>query len=124
MYRESSHDDRGPRDRSRARQALKSPEDAILQACVLRFRPIIMTTTAALLGGLPLARSKGPEWVPELRGIHRGIAIVGGLIFSQLLTLYTTPVMYLYLDRFHLRWQAWRGRMRGVAPEVSQALGD
>ncbi len=78
----------------------KSPRDAIFQACVLRFRPILMTTMAALLGGLPLALGTGVG--SELRK-PLGIAIVGGLIFSQLLTLYTTPVVYLYLDKLRSR---------------------
>jgi multidrug efflux pump len=83
----------------------KTPVEAIFQACLLRFRPILMTTMAALLGGLPLALGTGTG--SELRR-PLGITIVGGLIFSQLLTLYTTPVVYLYLDRL----RAWCGRLR------------
>jgi multidrug efflux pump len=79
----------------------KRPRDAIFEACLLRFRPIMMTTAAALLGGLPLALGHGTG--AELRR-PLGIAIVGGLILSQMLTLYTTPVIYLYLDR--MRWWA------------------
>jgi len=77
-----------------------SPREAIAQACLLRFRPIMMTTCAALLGALPLAFGTGEG--SELRH-PLGISIVGGLIVSQALTLYTTPVIYLYLDRFS-RW--------------------
>jgi multidrug efflux pump len=94
----------------------KSPEAAIFQACLLRFRPIMMTTMAAMLGAVPLAIGfgDGSEFRRPL-----GIAIVGGLIVSQLLTLYTTPVVYLYLDRFRL-WcrRVWAGRARGTALEA------
>jgi len=83
----------------------KPPEDAIYEACVLRFRPIMMTTMAALFGALPLAIGMGTG--SELRQ-PLGITIVGGLIVSQLLTLYTTPVIYLYLDRLRL----WLARLR------------
>jgi multidrug efflux pump len=85
----------------------KSAEDAIFQACLLRFRPILMTTMAAMLGGLPLALGGGMG--AELRR-PLGIAIVGGLIFSQVLTLYTTPVVYLYFDKL-----AERARRRQLA---------
>jgi multidrug efflux pump len=85
----------------------KSPEEAIFQACLLRFRPIMMTTMAALLGALPLAIGTGMG--SELRH-PLGISIVGGLIFSQVLTLYTTPVIYLYFDRL-----AERSRRRRAA---------
>ena len=98
-----------------------SPEQAIFKACLLRFRPIMMTTVAALFGGLPLAIGNGDG--AEIRR-PLGIAIVGGLIFSQLLTLYTTPVVYLYLDRVQSRWRRSLRRTdpaQRVEEEVGQA---
>jgi multidrug efflux pump len=83
----------------------KPPEEAIYQACLLRFRPIMMTTMAALLGGLPLALTSGTG--SELRN-PLGITIVGGLLLSQLLTLYTTPVVYLAFDRLGKRFSRYR----------------
>ncbi|HEX6802644.1 MAG TPA: multidrug efflux RND transporter permease subunit [Terriglobales bacterium] len=93
----------------------KSSEDAIFEACILRFRPIMMTTMAALLGGLPLALGTGIG--SELRQ-PLGITIVGGLILSQALTLFTTPVVYLYMDK--LRW-ALMGRQKRSARRLSPA---
>ena len=96
------------------RQEGKSPLDAIFQACLLRFRPIMMTTMAALLGGVPLALGTGVG--SELRR-PLGITIVGGLIFSQMLTLYTTPVIYLFFDRLAVRFSRRHREMRaGIAP--------
>jgi multidrug efflux pump subunit AcrB len=89
----------------------KGPLEGIYQACLLRFRPIMMTTMAALLGGLPLALGRGTG--AEMRR-PLGIAIVGGLIVSQMLTLYTTPVVYLYLDRVRL----WFERRRKILPRL------
>jgi multidrug efflux pump len=83
----------------------KSSRDAIFEACMLRFRPILMTTMAAMFGALPLVLSNGIG--SELRR-PLGISIVGGLLMSQMLTLYTTPVVYLYMDRFRL----WLARFR------------
>ena len=97
----------------------KPPEEAIYQACLLRFRPIMMTTMAALLGGLPLAvgLGEGSEFRQPL-----GITIVGGLIVSQMLTLFTTPVVYLYLDRLRLWFLRAPQRVPGgVYTEPSQS---
>jgi multidrug efflux pump len=88
-----------------------SSRQAIFEACLLRFRPIMMTTAAALFGAVPLAIGFGEG--SELRQ-PLGISIVGGLIVSQLLTLYTTPVVYLYLDRFSLWLRAFRRRGAGL----------
>jgi multidrug efflux pump subunit AcrB len=91
----------------------KSSTDSIYEACLLRFRPIMMTTMAAMLGGLPLALGTGTG--SELRQ-PLGITIVGGLIVSQALTLFTTPVIYIYMDRMRLWVNSHRGRV-AYAPE-------
>jgi multidrug efflux pump len=98
-----------------------SSVDAIYEACLLRFRPIMMTTMAALLGALPLAIGMGDGG--ELRQ-PLGIAIVGGLILSQVLTLYSTPVIYLYMDRFRLWSQRLRGGATPLAPETRLQPGE
>ena len=92
-----------------------SSHDAIFRACLLRFRPILMTTMAAMLGAMPLALGTGPG--SELRR-PLGITIVGGLIFSQMLTLYTTPVVYLYMDRLRLWRENRRARTSLVPREI------
>src|SRR5208337_3879792 len=94
----------------------KSPEEAIYQACLLRFRPIMMTTMAALLGAVPLALGAGVG--SELRQ-PLGICIIGGLLVSQVLTLFTTPVIYLYFGRI----AAWVGRLRGSSSGEELATG-
>jgi multidrug efflux pump len=96
----------------------KSPLDAIHEACLLRFRPIMMTTAAALLGGLPLALGTGTG--SELRR-PLGITIVGGLLVSQALTLFTTPVVYLYMDRLRSLLRPGRAQIRPPAPSPSSA---
>src|SRR5207244_13489253 len=101
---------------SAVRNAGKSPLEAIHQACLLRFRPIMMTTFAALFGGLPIALGGGAG--SELRR-PLGVAMVGGLLVSQWLTLYTTPVIYLYLDRL----SRWLGGSRRRS-RLAQALTD
>ena len=94
----------------------RPPREAIFQAALLRFRPILMTTMAALLGGVPLALGSGTG--SELRR-PLGIAIVGGLIFSQMLTLYTTPVIYLAFDRLAKRLA---GQPASETPRAAVAL--
>ena len=93
-----------------AQRAGMNAFDAIRRACLLRFRPIMMTTAAAMLGALPLALGTGIG--SELRR-PLGIAIVGGLLLSQLVTLYTTPVIYLYMERFS-EWLARRREQRAL----------
>ena len=94
-----------------------SPRDAIVQACLLRFRPIMMTTLAALFGALPLAIESGTG--AELR-FPLGISIIGGLLLSQLLTLYTTPVIYLALDAINRRLE---GALPPAGPEAPPVAG-
>jgi multidrug efflux pump len=100
------------------RQHGKSSEDAIFEACLLRFRPIMMTTMAALLGGLPLALGTGIG--AELRR-PLGISMVGGLLLSQVLTLYTTPVIYIFFDRLAQRFTSHRASSVSGGPEVVPA---
>jgi multidrug efflux pump subunit AcrB len=104
-----------------AERSGKTPEESIYQACLLRFRPIMMTTMAALLGGLPLALAAGTG--AELRR-PLGISIVGGLMVSQVLTLYTTPVIYLYMDRLQLMFakQKIAHPVTGEAPPNSTSV--
>ena len=101
------------------RQEGKNSRDAIYQACLLRFRPILMTTMAAMFGAIPLALGTGvgSEFRKPL-----GVTIIGGLIVSQLLTLYTTPVVYLYLDRMRLRWDE-RHHKHAPLPAPQENLG-
>ncbi len=102
---------------SNERKLGNSPEKSIYEACLLRFRPIMMTTMAARFGGLPIALGNGNG--AELRR-PLGIAIVGGLLFSQMLTLYTTPVVYLYMDRLRV----WLSRGKALRPIESATAAD
>ena len=94
----------------------KAPQEAIHQACLLRFRPILMTTIAALVGALPLMLGTGTG--SEIRQ-PLGYAMVGGLVVSQLLTLFTTPVVYLYLDELNNWFSGWGRSDDGEGQETS-----
>jgi len=96
-----------------------TPREAIFKACQLRFRPILMTTMAAILGAIPLAIGYGDG--AELRQ-PLGISIVGGLVVSQMLTLYTTPVVYLYVDRARLWFHRTWVRMGVIGPDKETEL--
>jgi multidrug efflux pump subunit AcrB len=102
----------------REREGGKLPEEAIYEAAVLRFRPIMMTTMAALFGTLPIAIGVGAG--ADLRQ-PLGVAVVGGLIVSQALTLFTTPVTYLYMDRFSEFAARYTGRKKGQPPRTPPA---
>jgi multidrug efflux pump subunit AcrB len=100
------------------RQRGLSPEQAIYEACLTRFRPILMTTLAAMLGAVPFMIATGPG--SELRR-PLGITIIGGLLVSQVLTLYTTPVIYLMLDRLHRRLGGRREASLAGQPSPARA---
>jgi len=99
------------------RSSAASPEDAIYRACIVRFRPIMMTTMAALLGTLPIALGFGAG-AESRRPL--GLAVVGGLLFSQTLTLYVTPVVFLYMDRFQRRL----ARIRWLHPKTRSSSAE
>jgi multidrug efflux pump len=103
------------------RQHGKTPQEAIFEACMLRFRPIMMTTMAAMLGGLPLALGHGAG--SEMRQ-PLGITIVGGLIVSQALTLFTTPVVYLFFDRVRGRFERAGSRRKAGRGLPQTVAGD
>jgi len=100
----------------------KSPEESIYQGALVRFRPIMMTTAAALMGTLPIALGVGAG-AESRRGL--GLAVVGGLLFSQVVTLYITPVYYIYLDRLQKKLSARKRRRKGppaaIVPELHEA---
>jgi hydrophobic/amphiphilic exporter-1 (mainly G- bacteria), HAE1 family len=99
----------------------KSPEESIYQGALVRFRPIMMTTMAALMGTLPIAIGMGAG-ADSRRGL--GLAVVGGLLFSQVVTLYITPVYYIYLDRLQNKFRGKRGRPEGGKRPYEQPVGE
>jgi HAE1 family hydrophobic/amphiphilic exporter-1 len=98
-----------------------TPAEAIVEAGMVRFRPIMMTTMAALMGTLPIAIGFGAGG--EVRR-PLGMAVVGGLMLSQILTLFITPVIYIYLDRVESRWREWRARVRARKSAAQPAVAD
>ena len=104
---------------SAERKGSLESEEAVIQGCLIRFRPILMTTLAAIMGALPLAFGLGATGAESRQPI--GICVAGGLVFSQLVTLYITPVYYVYLDRFGKRFVAVVRRIFGRDAEARQA---
>src|SRR5213076_2383339 len=98
-----------------------SSEEAIYQGCLIRFRPIMMTTMAAMLGAVPIAVGYGAGG--EARQ-PLGLVVVGGLLFSQLVTLYLTPVVYIYMSAAQARVQQWKRRGKRMPVEEAQVAGD
>ncbi len=99
----------------------KSPEESIYQGALIRFRPIMMTTAAALMGTLPIALGVGAG-AESRRGL--GLAVVGGLLFSQVVTLYITPVYYIYLDRVQKTFSGWKARRKSRAAPLTHQLDE
>jgi len=99
----------------------KSPEESIYQGALIRFRPIMMTTAAALMGTLPIALGVGAG-AESRRGL--GLAVVGGLLFSQVVTLYITPVYYIYLDRLQKTYTNWKERRKGPRVRLTREFDE
>ncbi len=99
----------------------KSPEESIYQGALVRFRPIMMTTAAALMGTLPIAVGVGAG-AESRRGL--GLAVVGGLLFSQVVTLYITPVYYIYLDKLQKKYTNWKERRKRPGVRLTGELDE